>query len=101
MYKKIKVILLAFTVFCTFTLSVNAESNTVDTNKTIKVEYIEADGFEVEPQVAPIIIGIAIRALFSLGRAELARYLQEQGVNAYCSRYGDSGPKYVSDLICK
>lgn len=55
----------------------------------------------VEPYAAPVIIGIAIRALLQLGRTELARYLSKKGVSAYCSKFGKSGPKIISNLICK
>lgn len=53
---------------------------------------------EIEPRNP--VIAIAIRALLSLGRTELARYLADKGTNAYCSNYGDSGPGFISDLIC-
>ncbi|WP_078598582.1 hypothetical protein [Evansella clarkii] len=77
--------------------SANGSAGSGDVTPELELVVID-DG--VEPMLAPVIIGIAVRALISLGRTELARYLADNGARAYCNRYGSSGPQLVSNMIC-
>ncbi|MCM3548497.1 Uncharacterised protein [Niallia circulans] len=103
MLKKVSILFISLLMVVTYSLPTYAGSSS-DFNPVVPTnieQTAEDEELTVEPMIAPIIIGIAVRALIQLGRAELARYLQQQGVKAYCSKYGKTGPKYVSDLLCK
>lgn len=84
-----------------FNNSASASEKKVNEDESQTTLKLETDSDPaIEPYVAPVIIGIAIRSLIQLGKAELARFLKNQGVKAYCKKYGKSGPKAVSKLIC-
>ncbi|NPC93604.1 hypothetical protein HOO54_15505 [Bacillus sp. WMMC1349] len=95
--------LLALIVMLLVLSPITSSASTEMDSAAVKQEIIVTDGeYEVTPNALPaILIGLAIRALFNLGRAELANFLKDKGISAYCSRYGKSGPKMISDLICK
>lgn len=96
---KIIVMLIVITLIGT-PITVNAQSLTTDYN----IEQTQKNNPDEEitsEKIPPVVIALAIRALLAAGRTELVRYLQQEGIKAYCSKYKKSGPKVVSDLLCK
>ncbi|MBD1223303.1 hypothetical protein [Virgibacillus halodenitrificans] len=96
------VILLIIVALLSAPITTSASSLTEknDINNAEKIIYENSNDPEIQPKVVPVIIGIAVRALMQLGRTQLAKYLSEKGTSAYCSKYGKTGPKIVSNLIC-
>ncbi|MFI8626384.1 hypothetical protein ACIGEH_19305 [Bacillus altitudinis] len=97
---KIIVMLIVITLIGT-PITVNAQSPTTDYNNIEQTQNNNPDEEITSEKIPPVVIALAIRALLAAGRTELVRYLQQEGIKAYCSKYKKSGPKVVSDLLCK